>query len=383
MNKRDCRCKNLIDTNRQYPITKFRASGEGVRNNTDHDIILGNGIHMGLTESGATASPDLLNVDGLTLDYATVDGRVRVLENVSLRMKKGEILGVVGESGSGKTTLGLAIISLLDSPPAEIIKGSITFEEKDLLKSSPVELSHIRGPGIGMVFQESLAALNPVYRTDDQLRESIKVLQRVTSKNISGESENKMMVDTLNDLRLDRPEWVLKKYPHELSGGMRQRVSIAMAIVEKPKLLILDEVTTGLDVYVQNRILSILKDLNRRTGTAMMFITHDLMVASQICDRLYVMYAGRVMEEGDTERILSAPLHPYTQKLFAAIPQGFVESPPLPTSPGEAPDLKKLPAGCKFHPRCPVVMQKCKETEPPVFETDDDRRAMCWLLEKK
>jgi oligopeptide/dipeptide ABC transporter ATP-binding protein len=338
---------------------------------------------MGLTQSGATVARNLLSVEDLTLDYATVDGRVRVLENVSVTMKEGEILGVVGESGSGKTTLGLAIIGLLDSPPAEIIDGSVIFEGKNLLKLSPAELSQFRGPGIGMVFQESLAALNPVYRTDAQIRESIKVLEKAQSMNLSAESENQMMIDTLNDLRLDKPEWVVKKYPHELSGGMRQRVSIAMAIVEKPKLLILDEVTTGLDVYVQNRILNILKDLNRRTGTAMMFITHDLMVASQICNRLYVMYAGRVMEEGRTEQILSAALHPYTQKLFAAIPQGFVDSPPLPAPTGEAPDLKRLPMGCKFHPRCPFVMQKCKETEPPVFEADDERRVLCWLLEKR
>jgi len=326
---------------------------------------------------------DLLNVDGLTLDYASVDGRVRVLENVSLRMKKGEILGVVGESGSGKTTLGLSIIGLLDSPPAEVVNGSIKFEETDLLRLSPTELSQFRGPGIGMVFQESLAALNPVYRTDAQIRESIKVVEKAKSMSLSAQAEDKMMIDTLNDLRLDRPEWVVKKYPHELSGGMRQRVSIAMAIVEKPKLLILDEVTTGLDVYVQNRILNILKDLNRRTGTAMMFITHDLMVASQICDRMYVMYAGRVMEEGNTERILGHSVHPYTQKLFAAIPQGFVDSPPLPAPTGEAPDLKKLPTGCKFHPRCPFVMQKCKDIEPPPFRTDDERHVLCWLLEKR
>ena len=338
---------------------------------------------MGLPQSSEAADRDLLKVNDLTLDYATIDQRVRVLQNVSLHVKKGEILGVVGESGSGKTTLGLSIIRLLDSPPADIISGSITFEEKDLLKLNPAELSQFRGPGIGMVFQESLAALNPVYRTDSQLKESIEVLRRVQKMTLSSKDESKMMVEILNDLRLDKPEWVLKKYPHELSGGMRQRVSIAMAIVEKPKLLILDEVTTGLDVYVQNRILNILKDLNRRTGTAMMFITHDLMVASQICDRLYVMYAGRVMEEGGTERILNAPAHPYTQKLFAAIPHGFVDSPPLPAPVGEAPDLRNLPTGCKFHPRCPFVMEKCKEKEPAFFETDDDRSVLCWLLEKK
>jgi len=337
---------------------------------------------MGLSESGEGSGADLLKVSGLTLDYATVDGRVRVLQNVSIAINKGEVVGVVGESGSGKTTLGLAIISLLDSPPADIIDGSVIFEGKDLLKSNHTELSRIRGPGIGMVFQESLAALNPVYRTDAQLRESIEVLRRSEGLNLSDKAENEMMVEILTNLRLDRPEWVLKKYPHELSGGMRQRVSIAMAIVERPKLLILDEVTTGLDVYVQNRILNILKDLNRRTGSAMMFITHDLLVASQVCDRLYVMYGGRMMEEGDTEYIMNSPAHPYTQKLFAAIPQGFVDAPPLPAPTGEAPDLRKLPPGCKFHPRCPFVMQKCKEAEPPILENAQGNRAMCWLLEK-
>jgi oligopeptide/dipeptide ABC transporter ATP-binding protein len=322
-------------------------------------------------------------VDGLTQDFATVDGRVRVLENVSMQIERGEIVGVVGESGSGKTTLGLAVIGLLDSPPAEIIGGSIVFEGHDMLNLNPVELSHFRGPGIGMVFQESLAALNPVYRTESQLRESIEVLRRAQKLDLTEGAERNMMIDILKDLRLDKPEVVLKKYPHELSGGMRQRISIAMAIVEKPRLLILDEVTTGLDVYVQNRILTILRELNRRTGTTMILITHDLTVASQICDRLYVMYAGRVMEEGKTEDIVNAPVHPYTQKLMAAIPQGFVDAPPLPAPTGEAPDLRRLPTGCKFHPRCPFVMERCKENEPPTLETSDGRRVSCWLVEKK
>ena len=334
-------------------------------------------------ESPEVRSRNLLAVDGLTLDYATVDGRVRVLENVSLHIEKGEIVGIVGESGSGKTTLGLAIIGLLDSPPADIINGSIVFEGNDMRVLNPAELTRYRGTAIGMVFQESLAALNPVYKTETQLRESIEVLQRAQKLHLTAGAEAEMMVEILKDLRLDKPEVVLKKYPHELSGGMRQRISIAMAIVEKPRLLILDEVTTGLDVYVQNRILTILKDLNKRTGTTMILITHDLTVASQICDRLCVMYAGRVMEEGKAESVLNNPRHPYTQKLMAAIPQGFVDSPPLPAPTGEAPDLRRLPAGCKFHPRCPFVMPKCKETEPPIFEAPDGARVSCWLEEKR
>jgi peptide/nickel transport system ATP-binding protein len=335
-----------------------------------------------LKQLSDTSDGDLLKVDGLTLDYATVDGRVRVLENVSLNVKKGEIIGVVGESGSGKTTLGLAIIGLLDSPPADIIGGSIIFEGLDLRRMNAVELSRYRGTGIGMVFQESLAALNPVYRTEAQLRESIKVLEKARKSDLTSESEVNMMIEILKDLRLDKPEVVLKKYPHELSGGMRQRISIAMAIVEKPRLLILDEVTTGLDVYVQNRILNILKDLNRRTGTTMILITHDLTVASQICDKLYVMYAGRLMEEGKSEDVINSSIHPYTQKLMAAIPQGFVDSPPLPAPTGEAPDLRKLPTGCKFHPRCPFVMEKCLQNEPPPLVVADGRRVSCWLVEK-
>lgn len=334
-------------------------------------------------ESPEVRSRNLLAVDGLTLDYATVDGRVRVLENVSLHIEKGEIVGIVGESGSGKTTLGLAIIGLLDSPPADIINGSIVFEGNDMRVLNPAELTRYRGTAIGMVFQESLAALNPVYKTETQLRESIEVLQRAQKLHLTAGAEAEMMVEILKDLRLDKPEVVLKKYPHELSGGMRQRISIAMAIVEKPRLLILDEVTTGLDVYVQNRILTILKDLNKRTGTTMILITHDLTVASQICDRLCVMYAGRVMEEGKAENVLNNSRHPYTQKLMAAIPQGFVDSPPLPAPTGEAPDLRRLPTGCKFHPRCPFVMPKCKETEPPIFEAPDGARVSCWLEEKR
>ena len=335
---------------------------------------------------GSPSSSDgkipLLKVEGLTQDFATVDGRVRVLQNISMQIERGEIVGIVGESGSGKSTLGLAIIGLLDSPPSEILSGSILFDGRDMLKLDAGGLSHFRGPGIGMVFQESLAALNPVYKTESQLKESIEVLRKAQRLELTDSAERDMMLEILSDLRLDKPEVVLKKYPHELSGGMRQRISIAMAIIEKPRLLILDEVTTGLDVYVQNRILGLLKELNRRTGTTMILITHDLTVASQICNTLYVMYAGRLMEEGRTEDLIKAPQHPYSQKLMAAIPQGFADAPALPAPTGEAPDIRKLPSGCKFHPRCHMVMEKCKTEEPPYIETSPGRRSSCWLAQK-
>jgi oligopeptide/dipeptide ABC transporter ATP-binding protein len=331
---------------------------------------------LGVTGDGR----DVLQVDSLTLDYASIDGRVRVLNDISMRIRPGEIIGIVGESGSGKSTLGLSIIGLLDSPPADVIRGSIIFEGTDLLKLDQRRLPEIRGTGIGMIFQESLVSLNPVYKTETQIGESIRVMQRARKLTVKDGGEREVMLKLLNDLHIDKPEVVLKKYPHELSGGMRQRISIATAIVERPTLLILDEVTTGLDVYVQNRILSLLKDLNEQMGVSMILITHDLTVASQVCDRLYVLYAGRLMEMGKAQDVLENPLHPYTKTLLSAVPTGFRDAPPLPASKGEPPDLRKLPSGCKFNPRCPFAMQRCSEEEPPFIEVSPGRFASCWLL---
>jgi oligopeptide/dipeptide ABC transporter ATP-binding protein len=321
----------------------------------------------------------LLTINDLSVDFVSVDGRVNVLNSISMHAEKGEVIGLVGESGSGKSTLGLATIGLLDTPPAHLIGGSIIFEGTDLTELDSEGMYKIRGTGIGMIFQESLAALNPVYRTETQLRESLEVMKRARSLNLDGGEEQSLLIKTLTDLHIDKPEIVLRKYPHELSGGMRQRISIAMSIIEKPRLLILDEVTTGLDVYVQNRILSLLKDLNTRMGVTMILITHDLAVASQICDRLYVMYAGRLMEVGRSNEVLNAPLHPYTQKLMAAVPQGFKDAPLLPAATGEPPELANLPQGCKFNPRCPKVMDICREKEPQMFEVSSGRYASCWL----
>ncbi|MDA4124719.1 MAG: ABC transporter ATP-binding protein [Thaumarchaeota archaeon] len=329
----------------------------------------------------AIGEPYLL-VEGLTIDLNTRSGRLRVLEDITLHVDKGEVVGIVGESGSGKSTLGLAIIGLLDSPPSELVRGSVLFEGLDLPKLDQDSLSKVRGTGIGMVFQESIAALNPVYKTESQLGESIKVMSNLGKLTLDDEGRHKLMVRILEDFRIDQPEAVLKKYPHELSGGMRQRVAIAMALVEKPKLLILDEVTTGLDVYVQNRILALLRELNHETGTSMILITHDLAVAAQICDRVYVMYAGRLMEAGRTSDVLETPQNPYTQTLLAAVPSGFKESPPLPVAKGEPPDLRHLPQGCKFNTRCVHVMEVCRQKEPPLIEVSPGRLDACWLSSK-
>jgi oligopeptide/dipeptide ABC transporter ATP-binding protein len=304
---------------------------------------------------------------------------VRVLNDVSISVEKGDTLGIVGESGSGKTTLGLAILGLLDSPPAEISDGSIVFEGVDLLKLSQEELTSFRGTGINMVFQESSISLNPVYNVASQVGESLEVIRKLRADDAQITKEESIL-SMLRDLCLDNPKTVLKKYPHELSGGMRKRVSIGMSIIQKPRLLILDEPTTGLDAYVQNRILSILMRLNR-DGITMILITHDLEVASRFCNRLYVMYAGRIMEHGRTEEMLTDPLHPYTKTLLASIPNGSENSPPIPVPAGESPDIRKLPTGCKFHPRCPVAMPRCADQEPRLFEKPLGRQVSCWLYE--
>jgi peptide/nickel transport system ATP-binding protein len=328
-------------------------------------------------QESITSTDSLLKVENLSVDFVSLDGRVHVLDDVSFDVKSGEIVGIVGESGSGKTTLGLSILRLLDQPPAEITSGSVLFDGKDVMKMEQDELFRVRGVGMNMVFQESLISLNPVYRVESQIGESIEIKDKSGGEAEKKSDKKEEMLRVLRELCLDRPELVLKKYPHELSGGMRQRVSIAMSIVQTPKLLILDEPTTGLDAYVQNRILQIIRKLNRELGLSMILITHDLTVASQICNRIYVMYAGRVVEVGSSSQILEEPLHPYSETLLAALPKGFSDAPPLPVPGGEPPDLKKLPPGCKFHPRCPYVMEVCTREEPTLSEIDG-RHVACW-----
>ncbi len=325
----------------------------------------------------------LLIVDNLSVNFVSVDGRVKVLYGVSLDVRKGEVVGIVGESGSGKTTLSLAILGLLDSPPAEIVGGKVVFEGRDLLRLNSEEMVKIRGTGINMVFQEPLDSLNPVYRIQSQIEESIEVQRkrRTLTPDQDKESDSKeVMTDLLRDLCIDKPDEVIEQYPHELSGGMRQRVAISMSIIEKPRLLIVDEPTTGLDAYVQNRILGMLSNL-RKAGGTLLYVTHDLTVASQVCDRLYIMYAGRIMETGRTLSVLEDPLHPYTHTLIASVPQGYEDSPPLPVQLGEPPNPAKLPGGCKFNPRCPYVKDVCREEEPQLVEVLPGRYAACWKVD--
>ena len=327
---------------------------------------------------------NLLKVDDLTVDFVSVDGRVRILNGVSLSAKKGEVVGIVGESGSGKTTLGLTILGLLDSPPADIVSGSIIFEGRDLLKLKPGEMQQIHGTGINMVFQEPLDSLNPVYTVETQIAEALKVQRKRQSSPATHETEGEtrsLITDLLRNLCIDKPEEVLERYPHELSGGMRQRVAISISTIEKPRLMISDEPTTGLDAYVQNRILGMFS-AQRKAGATLLYVTHDLTIASQICDRVYILYAGRVMEAGETRGVLQNPLHPYTHTLVASVPQGFEDAPPLPVQLGEPPDLRNLPTGCKFNPRCPHANDVCRKEEPRLEEVSPKRYAACWRVDK-
>ncbi len=326
----------------------------------------------------------LLVINDLTIDFVSVDGRVRILKGVSLNAKKGEVVGIVGESGSGKTTLGLAILGLLDSPPAKFVSGRIVFEGKDVLKLKEDEMEKIHGTGINMVFQEPLDSLNPVYTVESQIGEALKVERKRGGGTIVQESEaesRRVITDLLRNLCIDKPEEVMERYPHELSGGMRQRVAISISTIEKPRLMISDEPTTGLDAYVQNRILGMFSAQIKSGGTVL-YITHDLTIASQICDRIYIMYAGRVMEAGKTRDVLQNPLHPYTNTLVASVPQGFEDAPPLAVQLGEPPDLRHLPDGCKFNPRCPYLKDICKKEEPRLEEVSAGRYTACWRVDK-
>jgi peptide/nickel transport system ATP-binding protein len=356
----------------------------GARKGQSYQLSNGSNVLVGTYD---VTQPDygqeLLSVNNLSVDFVSVDGVVRILDHVSLKISRGEVVGVVGESGSGKTTLCLTILGLLDSPPAQISTGEIVFEGRNLLKLDAGAMERLRGTGINMVFQEPLDSLNPVYKVESQIKESIEARDKMGGNEIihkNGDESAKLMADLLKTLCIDQPDEVLKEYPHELSGGMRQRVSISMSIIESPRLLIADEPTTGLDAYVQNRILRILADM-RKSGMTLLYVTHDLTVASQVCDRLYIMYAGRLMEVGDTQEVLENSLHPYTTTLIASVPQGFEDSPPLPIQLGEPPDLKKLPTGCKFHPRCPYARDICRREEPVLKEVKPGRSIACWKFD--
>jgi len=329
----------------------------------------------GAASSSPIAAPDdaLLVVDGLTVEFETEQGVHRVVENISFFVRPGEVLGLVGESGSGKTVSSLSILRLIPSPPGRIVGGSIRFEGNDLLQADFETVRHARGADIAMVFQDPMSSLNPAYTVGNQLIETV-LLHEDVPKGVARDRA----IEILTRVGIPDPESRLDQYPHEFSGGMRQRVMIAMALICEPKVLIADEPTTALDVTVQAQILELLQDIQRETGMAIIFVTHDLGVVAGICDRVTVLYAGQVVEMGDVHQIFATPEHPYTAGLLAAMPQRHTGEGDLASIPGRVPPPDNMPEGCRFHPRCPFAVEgRCDVTPIPIERVDGKGLVRC------
>ena len=320
---------------------------------------------------------ELLRVENLKTYFFSEGTTVRAVDGISYSVRRGEVLGVVGESGSGKSVSGLSLMRLIDSPPGKIIDGSIEFDGQDVLRLSEREMRSIRGNQISMIFQEPLTSLNPVYTIGNQMSEPLRLHQGMTTSQAWERAE-----EMLRLVGVPSPGERLKAYPHQLSGGMRQRAMIAMALSCNPKLLIADEPTTALDVSIQAQILELMRELQRDLGTSMIFITHDLGVVSEMCDRVNVMYAGRIVEQADVARLFQHPTHPYTWGLLDCLPR-FEDALGSRLTPivGQPPNLARLPAGCAFAPRCPYAWDKCVQQEPPLFDVGDGQVSRCWLHE--
>jgi len=328
----------------------------------------------------------LLKVEDLHTYFYTYEGVVKAVDGVSFDIKKGEIFGLVGETGCGKSVTALSIIGLIDEP-GRIESGKIIFKGKDMLKLSEEERRKIRGKGITMIFQEPMTALNPVYTIGDQILE-ILLLHKHGIENIKKapkelkEKEKKNVIEMLKLVRMPDPERTINSYPHELSGGMRQRAMIAMMLATQPALLIADEPTTALDVTVQAQILNILMDMKNKLGISILLITHDLGVVAEICDRVAVMYAGNIVEIGDVYSIFKKPLHPYTRGLMAAIPSMAEKKEELKYIRGSVPNLIYPPSGCRFHPRCEYAKDICKKERPKLVEVEPGHWVACHFVEE-
>ena len=322
----------------------------------------------------------LLVVEGLVVDFDTRAGPARVLDHVGLDVASGEVVGIVGESGCGKSMTALAIMGLVPTPVGRISSGSIRIDGRELVGMDPEELRKIRGKNIGMIFQEPMTSLNPVFTVGEQIAEAVRLHEGASAKAAMARA-----VEMLKAVEIPEPDIRIKAYPHQLSGGMRQRVMIAMALACRPKVLIADEPTTALDATVQAQIFDLLQVLQEETGTAIIMITHDMGAIAELADRVVVMYAGRVVETGLVETVLSAPHHPYTKGLIACVPH--LEATPSPERkelleiPGVVPALTDLGEGCAFCPRCAEALPRCA-TEKPILSAIGDRHATaCWAAQ--
>jgi len=314
----------------------------------------------------------LLEVRSLTTQFFTEDGVVRAVEDVSFEIFPGEILSLVGESGCGKSVTGLSLLRLISIPPGKIVSGELLFDGRDLMELEEKEMERVRGNDISMIFQEPMTSLNPVFTIGNQIMEALQLHQNLDKK-----EARKKAIEMLGRVRIPSPEVRIDSYPHQLSGGMRQRAMIAMALSCQPKLLIADEPTTALDVTIQAQVLRLLKEIQGEMGMAVMLITHDLGVVAEIADRVAVMYAGRIVETGPIEAIFGEMRHPYTKGLWESIPQLKEKRRRLNAITGQVPDPMNLPAGCKFHPRCYLMIDDCKKEEPPLYPVNGKHFSRC------
>jgi len=319
----------------------------------------------------------LLEIRNLCTHFKTPDGMVRAVDDVSLDVGAGDVLGIVGESGCGKSVLSLSILQLLPMPPAFFAGGEIVFEGRDLLRATAEEVRKIRGNRISMIFQEPMSALNPVFTIGNQLSEVFRI-----HWSLGGSEALEKSVAMLEKVGVPAPHRRVREYPYQLSGGMRQRVMIAIALACRPALLIADEPTTALDVTIQAQILDLMGQLRAELGTAIVIISHDLGVIAETADRVAVMYTGQIMESADTLSLFATPLHPYTRGLMQAIPSlvagaGQTE---LYEIAGVVPSLLDLPTGCPFNPRCPQVDAICRKQKPPLREVAAGHRVACWMV---
>lgn len=316
-------------------------------------------------------------MENLKTYFYTEDGVVKAVDGVSFEVREGETLGIVGESGSGKSVTSLSIMRLLDQN-GKIVDGKIIFKGRNLLELSENEMRKIRGKEIAMIFQEPIVALNPVFTIGDQIMEAI-----ILHQNVSEKEARKMAIDLLRKVGIPEPEKRVDEYPHQLSGGMRQRAMIAMALSCRPSLLIADEPTTALDVTIQAQILELMKELQKEYGMAIILITHDMGVVAEMSDKVAVMYAGKVVEYGDVKTIFTEPKHPYTYALLESIPRIDVEQERLKSIPGNVPDPLNFPPGCKFHPRCEFFEKgKCDVEEPELEDLDGNHKVRCFFWQK-
>lgn len=321
-------------------------------------------------------SDKLLDIEDLRTYFHLKDGLLRAVDGVSFYIKKGETVGLVGESGCGKTVTALSILRLIENPPGEIISGAIYFEGDDLLKLSLPKMRHVRGNKISMIFQEPMSCLNPVFSVGRQIGEVFRLHQ-----NSSRSESIEKAIEILEPVGIPLPEYRVKQYPHELSGGMCQRVMIATALACRPKLLLADEPTTALDVTIQAQILELLKELRRDYKMAILLITHDLGVVAEVADRIIVMYSGKIMEVSDVLPFFRRPQHPYSIGLLSSVPKIEEEVARLKVIEGVVPNLTEEIRGCKFSSRCSLATEKCFSEEPPLFETEQDRFVRCWNME--